>query len=216
MANQSVQQVVDRLRRIAGYQAKFEKSFGTPGITAQRLGFCLAHFQATLVAYDAPIDRFLKGDKDHGMSEIGQAGWKLFNSKGCISCHKLPDFRDDNYHNTGVAARSRDNDRGREAITNQSVDRRAFSTQTLRNLVYSVPFWHNGRAPNIRTAVNHYSSGGAYINKRGLVVRDKFTDPRVRAITLSTEDVDKITHFLTYDVVSHTYPKDMVSPPLLR
>ena len=216
MGNDSIQQVIDRLSQIGEYREAFAKAFGSPGITQSRLSYAGAHFQYTLSAYDAPIDKFLLGQKDHGMSAEDIEGWKTFVNKGCYLCHSLPDFRNDNYANNGFALRSRSTDLGRERFTRKQSDRRKHAVPTLRNLVLTAPYMHNGKLPTIEQAVRHYTRYGAYINGKNQLVRDKYTDPRVSRIELTEQDVKRLTGFLTRSTLSPTVPITMVAPPMYK
>lgn len=56
-------------------------------------GLALQAYQASLVSDDAPIDRYLDGASNHGMSDAALRGMGVFLSDGkCIACHKGPDM----------------------------------------------------------------------------------------------------------------------------
>jgi cytochrome c peroxidase len=107
MGNESYDAVVARLRGIAEYRNEFQQVFGAP-LTIERVGYAIAAYERTLVAGDAPFDRFFAGDQT-AISEAAKRGFALFRGKGrCSRCHtfseQLPLFTDFAYHNTGVAA----------------------------------------------------------------------------------------------------------------
>ena len=101
-----------KLRKLAEYPPLFQKAFGTPQISIDRVGKAIASFERTLISFSAPIDRFLAGDKN-AISDAAKRGWELFNGKArCNSCHGrvdvVPTFTDNKYHNIGVAAQKQD------------------------------------------------------------------------------------------------------------
>jgi cytochrome c peroxidase len=101
-----------RVAEIAAYGPLFEKAFGSAEVTPARIGQAIASFERTLVALNAPIDRFLAGD-GNAISESAKRGWELFNGKArCNSCHGwvevFPLFTDELYHNIGVGVKSVD------------------------------------------------------------------------------------------------------------
>jgi cytochrome c peroxidase len=94
------------------YPPLFEQAFGSSEVTPQRIVQAIASFERTLVALDAPIDRFLAGDQS-AISESAKRGWALFNAKArCNTCHGwvevFPLFTDELYHNIGVGVKSVD------------------------------------------------------------------------------------------------------------
>lgn len=94
------------------YPPLFQKAFGSPDVTAERIGQAIAGFERTLISLDAPIDRFLAGDES-AISESAKRGWELFNAKArCNTCHGwvevFPLFTDELYHNIGVGTKGVD------------------------------------------------------------------------------------------------------------
>jgi cytochrome c peroxidase len=100
--------VVAKLESLGDYAPGFAAAFGSAGITIQRVGQAIASFERTILSVNAPIDRFLGGDKT-AISPPAQRGWELFNGKArCSTCHgyveAVPLFTDDDFHNLGVGA----------------------------------------------------------------------------------------------------------------
>ena len=107
MGNSSHDQVVKRIAALPEYAAQFEHVFGK-AVTIDSLAKAIAAYERTLVSANAPLDRFLAGDRN-AMSEPAQRGFTLFRSKArCTVCHNInasfPFLTDGNYRNTGVAA----------------------------------------------------------------------------------------------------------------
>ncbi len=104
--------VVKHIQGLKDYPPAFRTAFGDARITLERIGQAIAAFERTLVSLDAPIDRFLAGDRA-AISESAARGWELFNGKArCNNCHGhvdvLPLFTDELYHNLGVGAENFD------------------------------------------------------------------------------------------------------------
>jgi cytochrome c peroxidase len=111
MGERSEADVVAALEAIPEYVEGFRKAYGRE-ITYDDIGRAIGAFERTLVFLDAPLDRFLAGDKQ-ALSEAAQAGWELFNGKArCSSCHPInganPLGTDFDFHNIGVSARDQD------------------------------------------------------------------------------------------------------------
>ncbi len=106
--------VVARLRELADYPPLFAAAFGTPDIDIERVGQAIATFERSVISLDAPIDRFLAGDRG-AISEAAQRGWELYNAKArCNTCHghigAFPLMTDELYHNIGVGTQKIDFD----------------------------------------------------------------------------------------------------------
>jgi len=104
--------VLAKLSTLPEYPALFQAAFGTPEITSARIAQAIASFERTLLTLDAPIDRYLAGDKT-AISASAQRGWDLYNAKArCNTCHGridvLPLFTDDLFHNIGVGVQKTD------------------------------------------------------------------------------------------------------------
>jgi len=64
---------------------------------------------------------------------------------------------DNLFHNNGLDPSFSDNGLG--AITGSSFDNGKFKTPTLRNLVFTAPYMHDGRFQTLTEVINHYSMG---------------------------------------------------------
>ena len=104
--------LVEKVTGLAEYGPLFEAAFGSSEVSDQRIGQALASFERTLVALNAPIDRFLAGDPS-AISDSAKRGWGLFNGKArCNTCHGwvevFPLFTNELYHNIGVGVKNVD------------------------------------------------------------------------------------------------------------
>ncbi|HEV8482429.1 MAG TPA: cytochrome c peroxidase [Blastocatellia bacterium] len=109
MGNASHAQVIDRLQQVPEYVRQFQEVFGG-NLTIQGIGKAIAAFERTLVSANAPIDRFIAGDRE-AISAAAQRGFALFRGRArCSVCHTVnqafPFLSDQNYRNTGVATSS--------------------------------------------------------------------------------------------------------------
>jgi cytochrome c peroxidase len=188
---------------------------------------CLEAFERTLVALDAPIDRYIDFSTgivldESAMSDSAKRGFNICKASSCFECHKPPFFRDDICHNTGVALHFRTNDRGRaDAPTNIQVvtqaDVRAFKTPTWREIARTAPYFHAGSANTLMDVVDHYNAGGYFYRLDGngqlVAVRDRLADPRIRPLGLNMAQKQDVVQFLTEGLSSPNYP--LIAPPVL-
>ena len=90
-------------------------------------------------------------------------GFALFmdETKGdCFHCHGdsyNPLWTDNIFHNNGLDAII--TDKGLGEITGDPNEDGKFKTPTLRNLVFSAPYMHDGRFSTLSEVINHYSEG---------------------------------------------------------
>lgn len=148
------------------YPPLFEKAFGTATIDSVLVVKAIAQFERTLISGNAPFDKYLRGEPT-GMTEQEELeayqGFALFmdESKGdCFHCHGdsyNPLWTDNLFHNNGLDAIV--TDKGLGMVTGDPNDDGKFKTPTLRNLVFTAPYMHDGRFASLGEVVNHYSSG---------------------------------------------------------
>ena len=145
--------VVARLTTIAEYRRLFARAFGggNTAVNQETLGRALAAFQRTLVAANAPFDRYMRGDTT-ALSPEQVRGMERFQSTGCINCHSGPMFSDFATHVLGVPdnAKLPESDSG----ANQTY---AFRTASLRNLSFTAPYMHNGVFATLPEVINFYA-----------------------------------------------------------
>lgn len=165
-----------------------------------------------LVTADSDFDRYMKGNKA-AISESAVRGMALFSGKGgCIACHNGPNFTDSDFHNTGLnrnpefdkpefqkilqfdAKRMKiDNpeqasdDAGRFLVTKNKADWKKFKTPTLRNIVDTAPYMHDGRYQTLDAVIEHYNRGGDQTENQ---------DSRVKPLGMSETEKADLKAFL--------------------
>jgi cytochrome c peroxidase len=137
------------------YPGAFKKIFGRVADSVSLLK-CIADFEKSLSTYDAPYDRFLKGN-DTAMSESATRGFTIFlrrNSCGNSACHAGLSFSSDSLVNIGVYT---DADRGVYELTHDPKDIGKFKSPSLRNIALTAPYMHNGVHKTLREVINYYN-----------------------------------------------------------
>lgn len=152
-----------RLRESASYPALFAAAFAD-GVTAANVAKALAQFQRTLVSGDSPYDHHARGETSaSALNGMELRGLSLVRQK-CGGCHGGELFTDNRYHNNGIDDNFSDDShewihRGRYRITFDPMDLGAFKTPSLRNVMVSAPYMHDGRFATIEGVLDHYASG---------------------------------------------------------
>jgi cytochrome c peroxidase len=155
----SLAEALQRLNGSAEYRRRFaDLEAGT--ISESSLAEALASFVRGLVLADSPADRFLLGTRD-ALTREERAGQWIWESKGkCWQCHPRPLFTDETFHNTGVGIRDGRPEPGRGAVTGKSEDLGKFKTPTLRGLVQTAPYMHDGSLATLDDVIAFYRRGG--------------------------------------------------------
>mgnify|MGYP001813814458 FL=1 len=166
MGMKDVDTAMERVRRIPGYKAYFDKAFGENSMTVNNAAMAVAAFERTLITPNSAYDKYVKGD-NKAMSEQQVRGMNKFASSGCTSCHsgaafngpqmklgegfftRFPTFTD----NTYVAQYKLADDKGRQEVTGNEADASMFRTPTLRNITDTAPYFHNGSVNDLAEAV---------------------------------------------------------------
>jgi len=158
---------IDRIQRIPGYKAYFDAAFGKgDSVTMDNAAKAIATYERTLITPDSPYDRYVSGDTK-ALSAAAVNGMKLFESTGCTTCHsgaafngptlpigtgffmKFPTFPDAAL----VQRYDLESDQGRFVATGNEADKHMWRVPTLRNLVYTAPYFHNGAVKTLPEAV---------------------------------------------------------------
>lgn len=149
-------ELLRRLRGNTQYQADFAKAFGTDSLQSKHVLYALAQFTGTLISANAKYDRYVLGKTNLSLTE--KQGLNIFNKK-CESCHSTQNqlFTDLSYRNIGLDSISADV--GRYRITENDKDRGLFKVPSLRNVMLTPPYMHDGRFGTLPQVFKHYNQG---------------------------------------------------------
>ena len=186
--NETMQQVVSRLQNIPAYTNLFADAFGNNSINAENIGKALAAFQRTIIANNAPFDRFQRGDEG-AMSPLQIAGMNTFQDVGCDDCHSGPMFSDYQLHVLGVRENNKLN------IPDAGNGNFAFRTPTLRNLNFTGPYMHNGVFETLDEVLDFYDDNNNQSQNPN--VNNNQLDNDLRQLdNLNNREIDEIIAFL--------------------
>lgn len=197
-----------KLRRVAGYKALFKAAYGDDEISPETVTQAIAVFERTLTSRKADFDIFLSGKKD-AMSDAAVRGLHLFRTKArCMNCHNGPLLSDNQYHNTGLANYQREQeDLGRYKVTHKAEDVGRFRTPSLRDVIRTRPWMHNGLFNNIDSIINMYSAGMPQPQPKPGQMGDTLfpkTDRLIKKLDLTKEEKQDIIAFLN-SITSEPY-----------
>lgn len=197
----SVEIALKRLRTDDHYPPAFAAAFGT-NPDAESLAAAIASFVRRLTYGDTPFDRFHEHAKFSAMTSDERAGMWLFQSRaGCWQCHNGFNLTDEQFHNTGVGAIDDEPEAGRMAHTNDPKDAGRFKTPTLRALLETAPYFHDGSAATLRDVVEFYNEGGR---------ANSNLDPKMSQLNLSEREIEMLVAFL--GSLSHRADDSLLPP----
>jgi len=155
------------IAKIPEYQRLFAEAFpDRPYVSSDvedlnRTGLAIAAYERTLLANDAPFQRWLKGDK-LAMTKQEKRGAVKFFSSSCVQCHAGPNLAKTEFHAVGFEDHPSEFSGltlGRGAITQNSKDDFKFKVPQLYNLTDSSPYGHGGSFKSLREAVEYFNNG---------------------------------------------------------
>ena len=152
--NNTMANVLNKLRASNAYQAMFKKAFGDEGMTTSTFLKALSQFMVMCISADSKYDSVMR--KESTFTSAEKKGYVIF-KQHCSSCHTEPLFTDNSFHNNGLSITNAD-DKGRFMVTLQDTDRYKFKTPSLRNLTLTQPYMHDGRLLTIEAVLNHYTN----------------------------------------------------------
>lgn len=156
--------VTKKIKRSKAYPKLFYEAFGAVAVDSVLIAKAIAQFERTLISADSKYDRVIRGEAKFSLEEL--EGLELINdmTKGnCVHCHSS----DGNglgttglYSNNGldnVDDISSFKDKGLGGYTNNAADYGKFKIPSLRNLLFTAPYMHDGRFNTLEEVLDFYS-----------------------------------------------------------
>jgi len=151
-------EVIGKLNKDTEYRRDFTAIY-PGGIQPGTVKDAIATFERSLITPNSKFDRFLRGDKQ-ALDKDELAGYELFKSLGCISCHQGMNVGGNMYEKLGIVGNyfaDRGNvsevDFGRYNITKDDEHRYDFRVPSLRNVAMTAPYFHDASAGTLENAV---------------------------------------------------------------
>lgn len=183
---ETIDNVLNKLRADTEYPALFKSAFGNTDINSQRMLKALAQFMGSIISSNSKYDKVQRGEASFTATE--QNGYNFFKAN-CETCHKEPLFTDNSFRNTGLAINPFLNDFGRMRITNDKNDSLKFKVPSLRNVMLTFPYAHDGRFYSIGAAIDHY--------RTGIITTQPTLDPLlVNRIAITNTQKNDLIYFL--------------------
>ena len=211
-------EIVGMLRNDGYYSEAFHAAF--PGdrdpMSILNVVRALASFVRTIVSFDSPYDRYLRGD-DEALTSEQVRGMDLFFSERleCFHCHGGFNFTDSSTHanalvqsvgfhnnglyNIGATGAYPSDNTGLYDLTGERRDMGRFKAPTLRNIAVTAPYMHDGSIETLAEVLEHYERGGRVVADgpyAGDGSRNPYRSEFVRGFTLTAHERADLLAFL--------------------
>jgi cytochrome c peroxidase len=153
------------------YEPLFKKAYGHFDVTEDLVLESIANFINAMGSYNSKFDQsvgstqpdyssnaFMFNADFSGFTPAENRGKKVYNTH-CASCHAGNMGRPVlNFANNGLDLDT-SGDQGVGGISGTAAEKGTFKVPTLRNIVYSAPFMHDGRFNTLDEVIEHYNTG---------------------------------------------------------
>ncbi len=206
--NMNTAQLPKKLSKYPAYKKMFQEAYGSERITYEKVVTALAAFQRTIKSSPSRFDAFVNGNHK-ALNDQEIYGLHIFRTKaGCMNCHSGKYFTDEGFHNIGLTYYKREyEDLGRYRITGKAEDVGRFKTPSLRDLLYTRPWMHNGLFEDLTGIVNLYNSGMHMIDPTD---EEKLQDPLfpqtdvlLKPLKLTNQEIKALVAFMESLSASH-------------
>jgi cytochrome c peroxidase len=172
MAMPSEKAVIEKLSKTE-YPALFAKAFPEEKekLTYDNLAKAIAAFERTLKTSDR-LDDWLKGDMK-AITPAEEKGLATFIEVGCVGCHYGASLGGTSYRKLGERNAYETKDLGRFNVTKNESEKFFFKVPSLRNILLTAPYFHDGSITTIEDAVK--KMGYHQLNK-------ELTDEEIKSI----------------------------------
>lgn len=181
--------VVHKLNRHSTYPSLFAEVYPeADSITSPQMLQVLSQYMLLLISDQSKYDEVQRGNATFTESE--KLGFELFNSK-CASCHEGVLQTSQQFMNNGLD--SVFTDLGRALITETDQDNGKFKVPSLRNIMLTAPYMHDGRLKTMDEVLNHYSQQVLF---SATLAEELINEDGSLGVALTSEEKESIIAFL--------------------
>lgn len=187
-------------------------------ITLEHISSALTFYYSKFSNATSEMDKAMNNTQI--LSEASKRGFNLFMSKAqCATCHFVPQFNGvkppyvgSEFEVLGTPATTEfkelSADKGRYNINPAKETMNAFRTGSLRNIMHTAPYMHNGVFKTIEEVVDFYDAGGGA--GRGLHVPNQtLSSDSLHLTTIEKSDLISFLKSLSEDVPFEAPPKKL-------
>lgn len=153
------------IQNTPGYPELFREAFGSSTVTFINISKAISQFTRTIISSESRFDKYLRGELQLSPAELN--GYVLFTTEegaDCFHCHGgsgNPLFTTNLFYNNGkdtIFTGVFEDPRDRYHVTGDPTDIGAYRAPTLRNIIYTAPYMHDGRFETLDDVLNFYNT----------------------------------------------------------
>ncbi len=149
---------VSKLQNIPKYRTMFKRAFWVDEIDSISAAKAIAQFLRTMISGNSRYDQFLRSEIRLTSAENnGKSSFESLTGADCFHCHGGVLFTDYSFRNNGLNPVHTDSGFG--GITMNPNDIGKFKVPSLRNLVFTAPYMHDGKFQTLDEVIDFYSTG---------------------------------------------------------
>ncbi len=169
----------------ANYRRQFAQVFGG-AISLPRIIKAIAAFERTLIDGHSAFDAYVFDGQRDALTPAAKRGMALFFSArlGCSACHAGFNFSGNWRDSQGVT--------GKASFADDGLGVGPVRVPTLRNIVLTAPYMHDGRFATLDAVLDHYQRIGRTPDS----AHGGGRDPKLRAFTLDSAEREDLKAFL--------------------
>jgi len=158
--NSTPERAVHAIKQNPKYPPMFKRAFGTEEINIDRIQKAIAQFVRTLISCNSKFDKYLR--KEENLTDAEMRGFILFSTEegaDCFHCHGgdgTPLFTTNLFYNNALSAVLSD-PYDRFSVTKNIQDKGAYRAPSLKNVMVSAPYMHDGRYKTIDEVLKFYN-----------------------------------------------------------
>ncbi len=191
-------EIEQRLALDENYPLDFRKAFGIEkctDISQDMVVDALASFQSTIISKNTRYDSlkmglvFFNEQEARGFDKFFDVSPGVIDLE-CGHCHTDPTFTSNQFLDNGLTSALNFldfEDLGRGGVTGFEVDNGKFKAPTLRNILLTAPYMHDGRFQTIEQVIDHYNKGGEDSNVK---------NPLLVPLEMTNQDKEDLIAFL--------------------
>lgn len=211
------------------YTILFKKAFPNAAtlFTKEQIETAIVEYEKTLESQQSQFDK-------EELTPNQYNGLRLFASKklNCVVCHPPPHFTlatkteniDSIYANIGLyninnTSQYPTNDDGLSSFTHKQKDNGKFKIPSLRNIMLTAPYMHDGSMATINEVIDMYARGGRSImvgENKGDGKLNKNKHPLIKGFEITTKEKQDLIEFLTSLTDSSIFYKQSFQNPFKK
>jgi cytochrome c peroxidase len=164
----SFRQLIQKLKNIRAYTFAARRLFNRP-MDAYVLTRSIAAYERSLIGQKSRFDDYWRGN-ENALTPSEKQGWLLFKGRlNCVECHPAPRFYKEGTANNGLKSwNAKDN--GRYRITGKWSDLNRYKIPSLRNVVLTAPYMHDGSLATLGSVIDFYQKGGNKVANQSVFI----------------------------------------------